>query len=454
MKKLVKALLFAVMLCGLFIVNANAATNPVIKDAYTADPAALVHGDTVYLYVGHDQGHASSGYVLNEWKVYSSKDMENWTDCGVPLTVSEFSWARGDAWAGQVIYRNGKFYWYICAEHIYGGKAIGIAVSDSPTGPFKDALGHALITNNMTSYTGITWDDIDPTVWIDDDGQAYLYWGNTALMYVKLNDDMISYSGGIVNVTDQFPSYTEAPWMYKRNGLYYMVYAMGWPEQIAYATSTSPTGPWTYRGVISDLTGTNCGTQHASVIEFKGQWYYISHNDALVGGSDYSRSVYIEKFTHNADGTIPLIPMTSTGVSGKSSSIQSYNYQSMYWRHYYFGGRMDANVVPVLDGQWQIVPGLANSGAGYVSFESVNFPGRYLRHYDYALRVDKNDGSRLFAEDATFKMVNGFADSSWTSFQSYNFPDRYIRHFNYELRIDPISTWLDQQDATFKIINN
>ncbi len=451
MKKVSKAL--AIMLVVMFLFTSMCfADNPVVKNIYTADPAALVDGNTVYLYTGHDEG--STGYVMKDWKCYSSTDMVNWTDRGTPLAVSAFSWAKGDAWASQVVKRNGKYYWYICAEHkTIPGKAIGVAVSSSPTGPFTDALGKALITNDKTKFTDISWDDIDPTVFVDSDGQAYLYWGNTACMYVKLNSDMISYSGSITNVTSQLPSFTEAPWLYKRGSTYYMVYAYGWYEQIAYATSSSPTGPWTYRGIIANRTGTNCNTQHAAIIDFNGSSYYISHNDALPGGGHYKRSVYIEKFSYNSDGTIPLIPMTSTGVNGVKNRIQSYNFQNMFWRHVDFDARIDSNLNPLLDSQWQIVPGLANSGSEYVSFQSVSWPGYYLRHYNYDFVLAKNDGSSTFKADATFKKVAGLKDSTWSSFQSYNFPDRYIRHSNNLLRIDPISTDLEKQDATFKIVN-
>jgi hypothetical protein len=445
-------IMFLPLLIVLLLISNCFADNPVVRNIFTADPAAMVYNGTCYLYTGHDEG--STGYVMKDWKCYSSTDMINWTDRGTPLAVSAFSWAKADAWASQVIYRNGKFYWYVCCEHkTIPGKAIGVAVSTSPTGPFTDALGRALITNDMTKFTSISYDDIDPTVFIDSNGQAYLYWGNTACMYVKLNSDMISISGSIGNVTSQLQSYTEAPWLYKRGSTYYLVYAHGWYESIAYATSSSPTGPWTYRGIISNRIGTSCNTEHAAIIDFNGSSYFISHNDALPGGGHYKRSVYIEKFNYNSDGTIPLIPMTSTGVNGVRNRIQSYNYQNMYWRHENYDAILSSNNNPAIDSQFQIVPGLANSGSGYVSFQAVSWPGYYLRHYNYDFVLAKNDGSSIFKADATFKKVAGLKDSSWTSFQSYNFTDRYIRHYNNALRIDPISTDLDKQDATFKITN-
>jgi hypothetical protein len=437
--------------------SASFADNPAIKTMFTADPAALVHNGTVYMYTGYDETpEGQDGYTMNDWKVFSSTDMINWTDHGTALSVHDFSWVKGDAWASEAIYRNGKFYWYISAEHnSIPGKAIGVAVSDSPTGPFTDALGHALITNNMTS-SSISWDDIDPTVFIDDDGQAYLYWGNTNLYYVELNNDMTSYNGSInsVPITQEAfgPSFTEAPYLHKHNGLYYLSYAAGWPESISYSTSTSPTGPWTYQGVIQPSIPTS-GTIHQSINEFNGEHYFISHNGALPTGGDYRRSVTIEKFEYNPDGTIPTILQTSTGLDGIKSRIQSYNFQDRYVRHQNYDARIDSNISPAQDQYWQIVPGLADSGTEYVSLQSVYFPGYYLRHSNYDFVLEKHDGTNQFSEDATFRMVPGLSDSSWTSFQSYNFPDRYIRHYNYELKLETISTNQDQQDATFRIVN-
>ena len=169
-----------------------ATQNPVVSYKYLGDPAALVHDGTVYIYAGHDECPAPQQYYLmNEWCIFSTKDMKTFTEHAYTLKATDLKWAKGEAWASQVIERNGKFYWYVTVEHAtIPGKSIGVAVSDSPIGPFKDARGSALITNDMTTqYTSIAWDDIDPTVFIDDDGQAYLFWGNTQCYYAKLKDN-------------------------------------------------------------------------------------------------------------------------------------------------------------------------------------------------------------------------------------------------------------------------
>lgn len=290
--------------------------NPIITDKFTADPAAIVHEDKVYLYVGHDEAaNDANFYDLNEWLVYSSEDMVNWEEHPVPLRATDFKWAVDDAWAAQVIERNGKFYWYVTVHHddSHPGKAIGVAVSESPTGPFKDALGKALVTNDMTTeYTDISWDDIDPTVFIDDDGQAYLYWGNTQCYYAKLKDNMIELDGEIHTV--DLPNFTEAPWIHKKGDWYYLTYAFGFPEKTAYAMSKSITGPWEYKGILNEVAG-NSNTNHQAILEFKGLDYFIYHNGSLeTNGGSFRRSVCIDQLFYNADGTLQRVQMTSEGI--------------------------------------------------------------------------------------------------------------------------------------------
>jgi beta-xylosidase len=288
--------------------------NPVIKDKYTGDPAALVYKDKVYLYAGHDEApNDFNFYKMNEWLVYSSSDMVNWQEHPVPLKVTDFAWAKSDAWAAQVIERNGKFYWYVTVEHgTIPGKSIGVAVSDSPTGPFKDALGKAIITNDMTTKTSISWDDIDPTVMIDDDGQAYLFWGNTVCHYAKLKANMVELDGPIQTIS--LPNFTEAPWIHKKKDWYYLSYAYQFPEKIAYAMSKSINGPWEYKGILNEIAG-NSNTNHQSIIEFKGKDYFIYHNGATQpNGGSFRRSVCIDRLYYNEDGTLKRVIMTTEGI--------------------------------------------------------------------------------------------------------------------------------------------
>jgi len=305
----------------LALCQAAYADNPVIQTRHTADPAPMVYKDKVYLYTGHDEDKASY-YAMNNWRCYSSSDMVNWTDEGSPLGVKDFSWVRGDAWAGQCVERNGKFYYYVPMTQKSGAMAIGVAVSDSPTGPLKDALGHPLVFDN--------WGDIDPTVFIDNDGQAYLYWGNPQPKYVKLNKDMISYDQtvGVVHVPltvesfgkregnkDRSTLYEEGPYFFRRGDLYYLAYAAGGiPEYLAYSTSSSPTGPWTYHGIIMPKGLPNLAfTNQLGTVDFKGHSYMFYHNQDLPGGSGFDRSVCVEEFKYNPDGSFPTILSTKEG---------------------------------------------------------------------------------------------------------------------------------------------
>jgi beta-xylosidase len=294
----------------------TATGNPIIKYKFTADPAAMVYKDKVYIYTGHDVApEKRNGYEMHEWLCFSTSDMKIFTEHPSPLNVKAFKWAKDDAWASQVIERNGKFYWYVAVTHdsTHRGKAIGVAVSDNPLGPFVDAKGSAIITNDMTTESKISWDDIHPTIFIDDNNQAYLFWGNTTLHYVKLKENMIDMDGPMQTI--DLPHFTEAPWVHKKNGWYYLSYAYEFPEKIAYAMSKSIEGPWVYKGIINEIAG-NCNTNHQAIITFKGKDYFIYHNGALVPDyASFHRSVCIDYLYYNKDGTIKRVVMTSEGVS-------------------------------------------------------------------------------------------------------------------------------------------
>jgi arabinoxylan arabinofuranohydrolase len=279
------------------------ADNPIVQTNYTADPAPMVHDGKVYLYTSHDEDvTVNNFYTMNDWKLYSTEDMVNWTDLGTPAAGNTFSWFTDNAWAPQGIFRNDKYYLYVPLNNNTGAK-IGVGVSDNVEGPFMDPLGGQLASMGSGN--------IDPTVFIDDDDQAYMYWGGAStLRYVRLNENMTSYSGGITTVA--MPGFTEGPWFYKRESLYYLVFAAtSGTEKISYATSNSPTGPWTVRGDI--MPPGNTFTNHAGIVDYKGHSYFFYHNSALPGGNDFRRSVCVEEFTYGNDGTIPAIPKTNEG---------------------------------------------------------------------------------------------------------------------------------------------
>ena len=315
-----------ILTAALAIAMNSTAQNPFVQTWCTSDPAPMVHNGRMYIYTGHDEDNADF-FWMQEWRVYSTDDMVNWVDHGSPLALESFSWADDRAWASQCVERDGKFYWYICAHSkISNGMAIGVAVSDTPTGPFLDAIGKPLFENG-------SWDHIDPTVLIDDDGQAWLMWGNPQCYYLKLNRDMISYSGelGLLDMTEEAfggpimskrekgkkykDSYVEGPWLTKRNGTYQLLYAAGGvPEHIAYSTASSPTGPWKYAGEIMPLSDTKSFTNHCGVADYKGHSYFFYHTGKLPNGGGFGRSVAVEEFKYNADGSFPTILPTDEGV--------------------------------------------------------------------------------------------------------------------------------------------
>lgn len=300
------------------------AQNPIVQTTFSTDPAPMVSGDRLYVFTGHDEEKADF-FWMNDWRLFSTTDMVNWTDHGTPASQCDFAWADDRAWAAQCIERNGKFYLYVPVHSkISRGMAIGVAVADKVTGPYKDALGKPL-------YEDGKWDHIDPTVMIDADGQAYIYWGNPRLYSAKLNEDMISLASP-VQCDSTVSRYTEGPWIHrvseellvnakgkkakKQKPKYLMIYAAGGvPECIAYSESTSPQGPWTYVGeVMKQTNDTKSFTNHSGIVEYKGHNYFFYHTGWLPGGGGFGRSVSVEEFEWLPGGALPEIKPTHEGV--------------------------------------------------------------------------------------------------------------------------------------------
>ncbi|MCC8249543.1 glycoside hydrolase family 43 protein [Saccharothrix luteola] len=295
------------------------AANPIITNIYTADPAPLVVGNTMYIYAGRDEAPTgTNNFVMREWRVLSSTDAATWTDHGAKANIGTFPWAGADAWAGEVEAKNGKYYWYTSVNgNGAGWMDIGVAVGDSPLGPFRDAKGGPLISDGTPNSSGL---NIDPTVFTDDDGQSYIYWGGYwGARAAKLKPNMIELDGAVIT-PQGLANFWEAPWMFKRNGLYYMMYAANDTGGCVtnsnyacqrYATATSPLGPWTHRGVVLDQVSST--TNHAGVVQFNGQWYIVYHNANAPGGGNFRRSVAVDLLHFNADGTMRKVTQTTTG---------------------------------------------------------------------------------------------------------------------------------------------
>lgn len=283
--------------------------NPIIRDKHTADPAVLVEGDTLWLFAGHDAAGNQNNYIMKDWLLYSTTDMKHWTEHPSPLRIEDFAWAKSkQAYAGHVAKgKDGRYYWYVSTNWC----GIGVAVADKITGPYKDALGRPLLTNEQCFASKHSWACIDPAILIDDDGTPYIIWGNKECYYAKLKDNMIEIDGEVHQIN--VPRFTEAPWVHKYQGQYYLTYASEWPEKIAYAIADQIGGPYTPMGIISEIAG-NSNTTHPAIVQFKGQWLFFSHNGGLSDGTSYSRSVIAEPMNYNGDGSIQNIPATAKGV--------------------------------------------------------------------------------------------------------------------------------------------
>jgi len=303
--------------------DAAPGSNPIIRDKFTADPAPMVDGERLYLYVGHDEAQRDEMFNMKEWLVYSTTDMRHWTDHGPIMKVSDFKWAKKDAWAAQAIRKNGRYWFYAAVEHdqTHPGKAIAVAVSDKPTGPFVDAKGSALITNQMTPKGTHSWEDIDPTVFTDDDGTTWIAWGNRQAYIAKLKSNMIELDGPIREITP--PHFEEGPWLHKRGKFYYLTYASldratHRDERISYATATSLDGPWTYRGELTG-SGKYSFTIHPGIAQYKGDWYIFLHNASLaigdLNGAIGRRAVTVERLEYNPDGTLKPVVQTEAGIT-------------------------------------------------------------------------------------------------------------------------------------------
>lgn len=365
-------------------VPASFAQVPIVQTVYTGDPAPMLHDGKVFLYVGHDEDDAPDNrFLMHEFLCFSTADMVNWTAHGSVLRVKEiFKWSGGFANASHVIERNGKFYLY--AEV---GVGIGVAVADSPTGPFRDALDRPLVRGSETKAKH-GHDDLDPCVFITDQGRAFMYWGNNASYFAELNDDMISLKSPIESVPltkeTYGPDYEEAPWVYQRAGKYHMIYASAIPESFHSSTSPSPTGPWTYRGEVMARQETN-GSNHPAMIEFKGQAYLFYQTDSLPRGLDHRRSICVEPFVFDKDGGIPKVER-GAGVTEPAGPINPYQRteaETMAWGQGLKTAKDDAAGIFVTD----------IDHADYIRIRNVDFGKNTPKTFQASVASNKDGGT-------------------------------------------------------------
>lgn len=318
MKRLTTFLALAAALAG-------HAQNPICQIGFSPDPAPLVVGDTLYVYTGKDEMEATPDkFVMRQYRVFTTTDMVNWTH-HAPVFDNKQIGFDGDANAAQMTLRDGKYYYYTSQ---YG---VPVLVGDSPYGPFTNPLGGSnfLIKSEDTNFSGHGWEDIDPTVFIDDDGQAYLYWGNNACYAVKLNKDMISYDGEIkvfdINDKEAFgEDYEEAPWLTKHDGRYFLIYAAHVPEATRWSWSDSPMGPWHYGGEIMRAFEHGGMGNHTGMCEYKGQWYFFYMDEGLPESHSRRRTASVVPFDFTADNKIPYIHHDPRGVLKSVDPLNPY----------------------------------------------------------------------------------------------------------------------------------
>ncbi|MES1262870.1 MAG: family 43 glycosylhydrolase, partial [Peristeroidobacter soli] len=301
MKHVVTCLLAAAV-AGLFQANVAFATNPLITDQFTADPTARVFEGRVYVYPSHDINEPPGykgrpkWFVMEDYHVFSSDNPTDWKDHGVILTRDDVPWADPTAyamWAPDAVFKDGKYYFYFPATAKGGGRRIGVAIADKPSGPFKP---------EATPIEGVQ--GIDPGVLLDKDGSAYLFWSATDKLFAaKLKPNMLEIEGEPITF-DNLPKkgLQEGPFVFERGGTYYLTYPHkeNKIERLEYATGASPLGPYKWAGVLADESVSGCWTNHQSIVEYQGQWYLFYHDQDLSPGFDKHRSIRADKLFFNA----------------------------------------------------------------------------------------------------------------------------------------------------------
>ncbi len=449
---------------------------------YGGDPSVLVDGDTVYLYTGHDLSTDDEVkraiYNIPEYVCYSSKDMVNWKSEGTVMTVStdEVSWVTSSttAWASQVAKHHDKeagkdrYYLYYCSwdKTSAGKQSIGVAVADSPTGPFKD-IGKPLVQGTLTEPQKSNWDDIDPTIWVDTDESGeehrYMAWGNSQYFICELNEDMVSVKdlngdgkitfgttpkeADVLHHQTGLTSYTEAPWLYRRKdadgkyyGKYYLFYAYGWRERMAYATTDDLlTGSWKFGSVLMPPTATS-NTNHMAVFDFKGKTYFVYHNGSLPGGNGYRRSACITELSFDDKGKVEIMTETAAGLNGTVMKIKDADGNELFHENFMNSGNdteypyQDVAVLAGTpetdrDAEWVLTKGKADAAKdSYVSVQSENKPGLYLTAGESGTVVlaQDADASEDTAKRQTFHTIEGLEDTKGVSFESVSQPGMYL----------------------------
>ena len=381
MKKII-----SLAVCASFL--AANAQNPIIHDQFTADPTARVFNGKVYLYPSHDIhspiDRLKEWFCMADYHVFSSDNLVDWKDHGVILTQNKIPWVEPDSyamWAPDCVEKDGRYYFYFPAapKGQEKGFNIGVAIAESPEGPFMP------MPFPIKGVMGI-----DPCVLIDDDGSSYIYWSGMGMRGAKLKDNMMELDSEPVMIQEIPKGFTEGPFVFKRNGKYY--YTFPWvkdkTETLAYCMGDSPLGPFEFKGIIMDESPVGCWTNHHSIVERDGQWYLFYHHNDYSPEMDKRRSARIDSLTFNPDGTIQKVTPTlrGVGISDARKRIQIDRYSRMSPK----GVTLDfLNPADKFEG-WKVT--LKNKGA-WVDYDRVDFGSRPVE--EVTVRVKAPKGAKL-----------------------------------------------------------
>jgi len=420
-----KPYILIIFIWVIFIPTCSFAQNPIIRNQFSADPSARVFEGKVYLYPSHDilankERGRPGWFCMEDYHVFSSTNLTDWIDHGIIISQDKVSWVNSQAyamWAPDCIYRNGRYYFYFPApakDTTYGrGFSIGVAVSDKPYGPFTPQ------SEPIKNVRGI-----DPNIFIDKDGQTYLYWSARIVYVAKLKENMLELASE-PQLVEGLPDkgLKEGPYMFERNGIYYLTYphVQDSTERLEYAVADNPIGPFTVTGVIMDESP-GCWTNHHSIIDYKNQWYLFYHYNDLSPQFDKNRSVRIDSLFFNEDGSIKkVIPtLRGVGVTDASTKIQidRYSLRSNTGSSIEF-----LDTLNKFEG-WKTILDSANAWIQYNSVDfgnnkvkSVNVRAKSKTGGSLQLRLDKMD-SPVIAE------VKISRDSEWNIF---DFPVKEYR---------------------------
>lgn len=396
------------------------AQNPVIQDQFTADPSARVFNDKVYVFPSHDilattERGRIGWFCMEDYHVFSSADLTQWQDHGVIVTQNEVPWVRKNSysmWAPDCVFRNGKYYFYFPtapADTVRYGKgfAIGVAIADNPEGPYVPQ------PTPIGDVRGI-----DPNVFIDKDGQAYLYWSAGNIYGAKLKENMLELDSE-VKVLGDLPSkgLKEGPYMIQRNGIYYLTYphVENKIERLEYAIGDNPLGPFKVMGAIMDESPTGCWTNHHSIIQYKSQWYLFYHHNDYSPKFDKARSVRIDSLSFHQDGTIRKVVPTwrGVGLTPARTNIQLDRYTSVG-----VGASIDLlDSVNAFAG-WKTLLSRKNA---WVRYNSVDFTEKNYTILKVRIKAVQGGKIEILTADAANKiwaMIDVDADGDWKVVQT------------------------------------